>query len=136
MKLRSAAVVVLPSLLASLLAAVPGSAGESKIAVVDVHRALLATEDGIRAQASMKKRFDKRQQELDGKKAELARIHDDIERQAHVVSREVLARRVEDWQQQMLKLQTVFVDYEKELAKFQADLSAPIQNKLLGVIKR
>jgi outer membrane protein len=35
-----------------------------KVAVVDVQRAVMQTEDGLRAQATLKKLFDSRQQEL------------------------------------------------------------------------
>src|SRR3954469_12316281 len=112
------------------------AAAESKIAVVDVQRAVMATEDGIRAQATMKKRFDKRQQELDGKQTELAKARDDIEKQARVVSREALQKRMEDWQRRMIELQTVFVEYNKELQKMQGELTGPIIKKIMGVIAR
>ena len=58
------------------------AAAEMRIAVVDVQRAVMSTKDGIRAQATLKKRFDKRQQELDGKQAELQHARDDIEKQS------------------------------------------------------
>jgi outer membrane protein len=109
---------------------------EAKIVVVDFQRAMLATEDGIRAQGSMKKRFDKRQQELDGKQTELARVHEEIEKQARVLSREAVQRRVEDWQQQMVKLQTVYLEYQKELQKMQGELIGPINRKMMGVVGR
>src|SRR4051812_10902801 len=125
------------ALTGSLLAAVEGSAlAESKIAVVDVQRAVMATEDGIRAQATLKKVFDKRQQELDGKQQELARARDDIEKQSRILSREALQKRMEDWQRRMVELQTVFVDYNKELQKRQGDLTGPIIKKMIGVIAR
>jgi outer membrane protein len=119
----------------ALTAAGPALA-ETRIAIVDVQRAVMATEDGIRAQATMKKRFDKRQQELDAKQAELAKVHDEIERQARVISREAVQRRIEDWQQQMLKLQTVYVEYQKELQKMQGELIGPVIKKMTGVIAR
>src|SRR3954468_11789351 len=100
-------------------------AESAKIAVVDVQRAVMATEDGIRAQATLKKLFDKRQQDLDAKQTELARARDDIEKQSRVVSREVLQKRMEDWQRRMVELQTVFVDYNKELQKKQGELTGP-----------
>src|SRR4051812_6461203 len=125
------------ALTGSLLAAVEGSAlAESKIAVVDVQRAVMATEDGIRAQASLKKKFDQRQQELDGKQTELQRARDDIEKQSRVLSREALQKRMEDWQRRMVELQTVFVDYNKELQKRQGDLTGPIIKKMVGIIGR
>jgi len=115
---------------------VSAAAGESKIAVVDVQHAVMATEDGIRAQATLKKDFDKRQQDLDAKQTELARARDDIEKQSRVLSREALQKRMEDWQRRMVELQTVFVDYNKTLQKRQGDLTAPIIKKMMAVIAR
>jgi len=125
--------------LAVVVAAAPrqtAAAAESRIAVVDLQRATLTTEDGIRAQATMKKRFDKRQQELDAKRAELGRVQDDIEKQARVLSREALQKRSADLQQQLVKLQTVYVEYQQELAKMQNELMGPILKKMSSVIAR
>ncbi len=126
------------SALAALLSlASPGTASaENKIAVVDVQQAVMQTEDGIRAQGTLKKLFDKRQKELDAKQEELQRAREDIERQARVLSREALARRMEDWQRRMVELQTSFVDYNKELQKKQGDLTGPILRKMMGIITR
>jgi outer membrane protein len=112
------------------------ASADNKIAVVDVQHAVMQTEDGIRAQATLKKLFDKRQQELDGKQAELQRTRDDIERQSRVISREALDKRMEDWQRRMVELQTVFVDYNKELQKKQGELTAPIIKKMMTIISR
>lgn len=112
-------------------------AGESKVAVVDVQRAVMQTEDGIRAQGTLKKLFDRRQQDLDAKQNELARAREDIElKQSRVLSREALQKRMEDWQRRMVELQTVFVDYNKELQKKQGELTGPIIKKMVGVIAR
>jgi outer membrane protein len=109
---------------------------ESRIAVVDVQHAVMATEDGIRAQATLKKLFDKRQADLDNKQNELGRARDDIEKQSRVVSREALQKRMEDWQQRMVRLQTDFVEYNKELQKKQGELTAPIIRKMMETIAR
>ena len=116
--------------------AAPAHADGAKVAVVDVQHAVMSTEDGIRAQATLKKLFDKRQQELDGKQAELGRAREDIEKQSRVLSREALQKRMEDWQRRMIELQTVFVDYNKELQKKQGELTAPVLKKMMGVIGR
>ena len=132
----------LPRLLAALallfLTSAPArdAAAQARIAVVDVQHAVMQTEDGIRAQATLKKLFDRRQQELDGKQTELQRAREDIERQSRVLSREALQKRMEDWQRQMVELQTVFVDYNKELQKKQGELTAPVIKKMMGVISR
>jgi len=104
--------------------------------VCDVQHAVMATEDGIRAQATLKKLFDKRQQELDAKQTELGRAREDIEKQSRVLSREAMAKRMEDWQRRMVELQTVFVEYNKELQKKQGELTAPVVKKMMGIVSR
>lgn len=121
----------------SLALAVPSvAAAETRIAVVDVQHAVMQTEDGIRAQATLKKLFDRRQQELDAKQTELQRAREDIEKQSRVLSRESLQKRMEDWQRQMVELQTVFVDYNKELQKKQGELTGPILKKMMLIVGR
>jgi outer membrane protein len=111
-------------------------AQQLKFAVVDVQRAVMETEDGLRAQATLKKFFDKRQQELDAKQTELQKQREEIEKQSKVISQQALQKRMEDWQKQMLELQTVFVEYNKELQKKQGELTQPIYGKIMGMLRR
>jgi len=107
-----------------------------KFGVVDVQRAVMETEDGLRAQATLKKFFDKRQQELDAKQTELQKQREEIEKQAKVLSQQALQKRMEDWQKQMVELQTVFVEYNKELQKKQGELTQPIYGKIVALLRR
>jgi outer membrane protein len=114
-----------------------GAPGASmKVAVVDVQRAVMQTEDGLRAQAMLKKLFDSRQQELNKKQQDLGKQKDEIEKQQKVLSKEAYQKRVEDWQKQMVDLQQIFVEYNKELEKKQKELTDPVFEKVLGIIKR
>lgn len=128
--LAALALATLPLLVSS------NASADTRIAVVDVQTAVMQTEDGIRAQATLKKLFDKSQRDLDAKQEELQHAREDIERQARVLSREALARRTEDWQRRMVELQTLFVDYNKQLQKKQGELTGPILKKMLGIISR
>jgi outer membrane protein len=107
-----------------------------KVAVVDTQRAVMETEDGLRMQATLKKVFDSRQRELDKKQEELQKERDDIEKQRDVLSKTALAKRVDKWQREMVNLQTVFVEYNKELQKKQSELTQPIFQKAMGIIRR
>ncbi len=107
-----------------------------KIAVVDTRRCVLETEDGLRAQHTLKKLFDRRQKELDRRQQELARERGDLEKQARFLSKASLQRRMEHWQRRMVEVQTLFFEYQKELQKRQAQLTDPVMRKLFGVIKR
>jgi outer membrane protein len=125
------------TLLASAFFLLGASArAEMRVAVIDVQRAVMQTEDGLRAQATLKKMFDNRQQELNKKQQELAKQKEDIEKQSKVLSKEALQKRVDDWQKQMAELQSIFVDYNKELEKKQKELTDPIFEKVMGIVKR
>jgi outer membrane protein len=122
-------------LIAPLLFA--GSArAEMRVAVVDVQRAVMQTEDGLRAQANLKKLFDSRQQELDRKQKDMQKEKDDIEKQAKVLSKEALATRADAWQKKMMELQQVFMEYNKELEKKQKEITDPIFERVMGIVKR
>jgi len=115
--------------------AVPALA-DMKIAVVDTQRAVMETEDGLRAQAQLKKHFDKRQRELDDKQNGLQKEREDIEKQKDVLSKQALQARFEKWQKDMADLQSVFVEYNRELQKKQGELTQPIFQKAMGIIRR
>ena len=108
----------------------------TKVAVVDTQRAIMETEDGLRMQATLKKVFDSRQRELDKKQVDLQKERDDIEKQRGVLSQEALTKRVEKWQRDMMQLQTVFVEYNKEMQKKQNELTQPIFQRAMGLIRR
>jgi outer membrane protein len=114
----------------------PAIDAQTKIAVVDTQRAVMETEDGLRAQASLKKHFDQRQRDLDAKQNQLQKEREDIEKQREVLSKDALANRVEKWQREMVQLQTVFVEYNKELQKKQNELTQPIFQKTMNIIRR
>ncbi|CAN5601548.1 hypothetical protein BH09MYX1_BH09MYX1_30870 [soil metagenome] len=107
-----------------------------KVGVVDVQRAVMQTEDGLRAQATLKKLFDNKQQELNRRQADLQKQKEDIDKQAKVLSKEAYSKRLEDLNKQLMELQSVFVDYNKELDKKQKEITEPIFEKIMGIVKR
>ncbi len=134
--IRSLRVALSVPMFAAILAFAPAVSAQNKIAVVDVNRAVSSTEDGLRATATLKKVFDSRQVELNKKQNDLQKQREDIEKQSKVLSKEALGKRMEDWQRQMLELQQVFVEYNKEIEKKQKEITDPIVEKMLGVVKR
>jgi outer membrane protein len=132
-RLLLAAALALPVSLAGKTAAAQQM---MKVAVVDVQRAVMQTEDGLRAQATLKKLFDSRQQELNKKQAELQKQKEEIDKQSKVLSQQALQKKVDDWQKQMVELQGTFVEYNKELEKKQRELQDPILERVIATIKR
>jgi outer membrane protein len=114
-----------------------GSASaQTKVGVIDVQRAVASTEDGLRAQATLKKMFDSKQQELNKKQTDMQRQREDIDKQAKVLPKEALQKRIDDWQKQMMELQAIFIEYNKELEKKQKELTDPVFEKVLAIVKR
>jgi outer membrane protein len=107
-----------------------------RVGVIDVQRAVAQTEDGLRAQATLKKLFESRQQQLDAKQKDLQRQKEEIDKQSRVLSKEALQKRVDDWQKQMMDLQQIFLEYNKELEKKQKELTDPVIEKVMVIIKR
>ena len=108
----------------------------TRIAVVDLQRALNETEDGRRAKARLKRLFKRRQQELDKAQNELKVLKEDIERQKNVLSREALQKRVEDYQKAFIELQSTYVEYQRELAEKEAQLTREIISRMEQILRR
>jgi outer membrane protein len=109
---------------------------QAKIAIVDTERAVMETEDGLRAQATLKKLFDSKQHELDKKQEELVKEREDIEKQRDVLSKGALAKRADKWQRDMMQLQQKFVEYNQDIQKKQSELTQPVFQKTMNIIRR
>src|ERR1700733_1914025 len=112
------------------------ASAQMKMAVVDVQRAVMQSEDGLRAQATLKKLFDSRQQELNKRQTDLQKQKEEIDKQKTVLSQQALQKKADEWQKEMVELQTTFVEYNKELEKKQKELTDPIFERVVGSIKR
>lgn len=134
MKLRRHAVTLLAALLVSTVA--PRVYAQVKIAVVDMQRAINETEDGRKAKAQLKKLFDARQKTLDKQQNDLKVLKESIEKQKNLYTREVLAKKVEEYQKALVDLQGTYVEYQKELAGKEGELTQDIVARMQEILKR
>lgn len=112
------------------------AAAETKIAVVDLQGALMRTDDGMSAAASLRGFSQSRQADLDKRQKNLAKEEGELRKQAMVLSRGSLQRRSEHWQRRMVEVQTKYIEYNKALQKKQADMMNPITKKLFGAVRK
>ena len=112
------------------------AAAQAKIAVVDLQRALLETEDGRAAKEKLRKLFQERQQTLDKKQTELKDMKDGIEKQRKVLSREALGAKLEEYQKAMLQVQQAYMDYQRELAGKESEMTEPVMRRMQEIVKR
>ncbi len=139
MKLSRLALPVFAAVLlsTSLTALAPKTvSAQAKIAVVDLQRAINETEEGRKAKANLKKLFESRQLGLDKKQEELKKLKDEIESQKNVLARDVLEKKVESYQKQLVELQQVYVDYQRELAEKEGELTKVIIERMEKILRR
>lgn len=129
---------LLSMIAAALLVSVaaPELYGDVKIAFVDLQRALNETEDGRRAKGQLKRLFDRRQVSLDDAQNKLKGLKEQIEKQQKVLTKEALAKRAEEYQKAFVELQTTYVDYQRELAEKEAQLTKEIFSRMEGILRR
>lgn len=136
LKLVRSIVVTAALAVGALTLAGDAAADGMRVAVVDVQRAVMQTEDGLRASATLKKLFDQRQQELNKRQTDMEKQGADLEKQAKVISKEAYTKKREELQKQALEYQANAVEYTKELEKKQKEMTDPILEKILGIVKR
>jgi outer membrane protein len=114
----------------------PALAAAQKIGVVDMQRALAETEDGRKAKDTLKKLFEQRQKTLDKQQNDLKALKDGLDKQRDVLQREVLAKKLEEYQKAVAELQTTYVDFQRELAAKEGELTKPILMRMERVVRR
>ena len=134
MKITRHAFTLVAALLLATMA--PKLHAQVRVAVVDLQRALNETEDGRRAKTQLKRLFKSRQQALDDKQNQLKKLKEDIEKQKNVLSQPALQKKLEEYQQAFVELQTVYVDYQRELASKEAELTKVIIERMENILRR
>jgi outer membrane protein len=112
------------------------AAQAAKIAVVDLQRAINETEDGRKAKDRLKKLFESRQTGLDKKQQDLKKLKDELDTQKNVLSRDALDAKVESYQKQLVDLQQVYVEYQRELAEKEGELTKSIVERMERILRR
>lgn len=124
----------------ALVAASPAFAqsAPSKIAIIDVRRAISETEQGLRVQATLKRLLDNRQAEIETKTRQLQTDKEALEKEAQGgrVAKEVLQKKYEKLVQQDAEVQRLQVDLQREMQRKEQELTTPILSGILEAVKR
>ena len=106
----------------------------SKVAVVDMQKAIQSTEAGKKAKKELEGEFEKRKKELQKKEGDLKKMGEDLEKKRAVLSEEVLAKRQAEMQEEMLKYRETLNKNQMEIQKKEQDLTRPILDKMRKII--
>lgn len=106
-----------------------------RIGYVDLQKALMESKAGKKAKADFKVRVDKLEKRLQGKKTELEKMKEDLERRAVVMREEERRKLADEFERKRLDLKLDFEDSQAELQKKDQELTGTIVTSLQKIIK-
>lgn len=106
-----------------------------RIGYVDLQKALMESKAGKKAKADFKVRVDKLEKRLQGKKTELEKMKEDLERRAVVMREEERRKLADEFERKRLDLKLDFEDSQAELQKKDQELTGTIVASLQKIIK-
>jgi len=120
-----------------LLVWAPGmaAAADIKVGYVDLQRALNESSAGKKAKEDFKGQVDRLETQLKGKKQELDKLKEDLERKGTVMRDEERRRLESEFENKRLDLKRRFEDSQAELQKKDQELTGKIIQDLQGIIK-
>ena len=136
MTLKSYTLPLFAALLFSAFLPKAASAQATKIGVVDLQRAINETEDGRKSKDKLKKLFESRQTGLDKKQEDLKKLKEEIEKQQSLWTPEIRQQKFESYQKQLADLQQIYVDYQRELAEKEGELTKTIVERMEKILRR
>ena len=114
---------------------VTASAGELKIGVVDLQKAMELSEAGQKAKTMFQKKVDRVQQDLKAKQDELALLKEELDRQSVLLSDEARMEKQSSYQLGLKDFKRLYEDAQEELRREDAKLSEKILKDLQAVIE-
>jgi outer membrane protein len=125
----------LAAALLSILVAPGIAAAEAKIGYVDLQRALNESSAGKKAKEDFRAQVDRLESQLKGKKEELDRLKEELERKGMVMRDEERRKLETEFEQKRLDLKRRFEDSQAELQKKDQELTGKIIQDLQTIIK-
>jgi outer membrane protein len=128
---------MLKSLLVMMVAmGVSVAKAETKIAVIDMQKAIQATAQGKKAKAELEGDFEKKKKDLQKMEADLKKMNEDLEKKKSVLSEDALGKKQAEFQDEMMKYREAMGKSQMEIQKKEASLTKPILDKMKGVIEK
>lgn len=107
---------------------------QSKIAVVDLGKAVNDTKAGLKANGELKALFDQAQNRANKLAAEMDGIQKDVETQRSVLSQDAIQKKMADIQKKRVEFERLQKDTQDEIQNKQAQLLQPIIENMSKII--
>lgn len=126
---------IVVALIALLMLAAPALAA-TKIAYVDLQKALNLSKAGVKAKGEIAEQVKKYEDEFKAKQEELQKLKAELEKQAVLLSDSAKAQKERDFQQNVKELQRFQKDVKDELQQRDADATKKILNQLFEIVQK
>jgi outer membrane protein len=113
-----------------LVAAAPVAADDSKVAYVDLQRALNEVDEGALAKSKLKTEFDAKQRQLDSKQEELKTLKEDLDARGMMMTPDAKQEKMADLQRRLMEVQQLYYQLQQELSAKEAEATSGIFAKM------
>ena len=114
----------------------PAMAEEMKLGYVDLRRALHETEDGHKAESSLKKVFDQKQKELDEQQDDVKKAIEDLNKKRTLLPADTVRQKEAELQERVAKVQQTYLRHQQDLAAKEEEATRPIVDRLQRIIAK
>jgi outer membrane protein len=143
MSRRFRQVVAVAAMLGSLSAlgwvltpALAQSPQSTRIGYVDLQRILARSQAGVQAREVLEKEKVGMQKQLDGQKAELDKLRDELEKKGQLLSADARRDKQDQLERKLRDAQRLAGDFEKELQKKEQAMGTKILRELEGIFTK
>ena len=122
----------------AVVAGQPAAAGATvtKVATIDLQKAINDTNEGQRATDTLKKLFEKHQVELNGKQETLYKERASLAKKCKSLGQAQCQAGMEELEHKMLELQNLMGSYQQDIQKRQGETTQSILLKMLAIVRR
>jgi outer membrane protein len=117
-------------------AATPAPNGLQRIAFIDVQRVLARSAAGVAAREQLERDKAAMQKEMDGKRAELEKLRDEMEKKGALLTPDARRDKQEQFERKRRDAARLADDFQKELEKKESGLLQKVLQDVSGVIER
>ncbi len=112
------------------------NAGDIKIGVVDLQKALNLCKAGKAAMTGLSKRSEKMKKELQDRQAELEKLRKELEKQSLMLSLEASRDKEKEYERKFRDFKYLYQDYKDEMARQEFEAVQPILNELRNITEK
>ncbi len=131
-----AASVVIGGILAGVGPAGAQSQSVTRIAFVDIQRVLVRSAAGVAAREQLEKEKATMQKEMDGRRAELEKLRDELAKKGTLMSPDARREREDAIERKRRDAARLADDFQRELGRKEQQLIVKVRQELQGIIEK